>query len=94
MAGVTEVPTYDPARNASPPFMTRFEAAAIKGMRCEQLSKGAPTMLTDAERVGLTDVREVMEKEFALKKIPYMVLRTMPNNDKELWKLKDLTVLQ
>lgn len=84
---------YDPSRNVSPPFMTKYEAAAIKGMRCEQLSHGAPSMLTPEERKGLGDVRAIMEKEFELKKIPFMIVRTLPNNEKEVWKLRDLMVL-
>ncbi|KAG2424923.1 hypothetical protein HXX76_014081 [Chlamydomonas incerta] len=84
---------YDPSKYQSAPRLTPFERASVKGMRLEQLSHGAPTVLTDEEVEGLKDVSAVMEKEFALRKIPLMVLRTLPNQEKELWRFEDLVDL-
>jgi DNA-directed RNA polymerase subunit K/omega len=84
---------YDPSNYQSPPIITKFEIASVKGLRLEQLSNGAPTMLTDDEANGLTDIKMILEKEFKLYKIPFMIMRTLPNNEKEVWKLEDLAIL-
>lgn len=84
---------YDPSKYQSAPRLTPFERASVKGMRLEQLSHGAPTVLSDEELQGLTSVNEIMEKEYALRKIPLMVLRTLPNQEKELWRFEDLADL-
>ena len=80
---------YDPSTYQTTPYMTKYEKAAIKGLRLEQLSAGAPTMLTADESSGAKTTLDILEKEIALKKVPFMVLRTLPNGNKELWKLED-----
>jgi DNA-directed RNA polymerase subunit K/omega len=84
---------YDPAKNLSVPFMTRFEKTTILGVRLQQLCKGAPTVLSDDERAKLTTFEEMVDRELELRIIPLMVVRNMPNNEKELWKIEDLVIL-
>jgi hypothetical protein len=84
---------YNPKNNTSVPFLTRFEKTTLLGVRLQQLYKGAPSVLAADERAGLRTLEDVVDMELKLRKIPLMVVRTMPNNDKELWKIEDLIVL-
>ncbi len=85
---------YDPAKNTTRPALTKYERAMVIGMRLEQLARGAPSLLDEPEALATGDsgLREIVLKELALKLIPYIVIRPLPNGKKEYWRLKDMEV--
>jgi DNA-directed RNA polymerase I, II, and III subunit RPABC2 len=56
--------------------LSKFEKVRIIGQRAEQISLGAPIMV---DINGLTDALSIAEKEFAEKKIPFIIERTYPD---------------
>lgn len=87
------VKMYDPSKNMSVNFLTKFEMASVLGVREEQIAQGSPSVLTNEEMVEMTSSRMVAERELQLKKLPFMILRTMPSGKQELWRLHDLHVV-
>ena len=81
---------YDPSQNISRNVMTKYEKCKILGMRMEQLARGAPTLIQVSETCKT--IQEIAVKELEEKKIPFMIMRTLPTGQKEYWKLADLVV--
>lgn len=81
--------TYDPSKNKSRNVLTRYERAAIIGMRLEQLARGT-TPYIDIKKHKPTTIHEIAELELSERKIPFLIARTLPNGVKEYWKLEDL----
>lgn len=89
----TLLKTYDPDTNTSIRILTKYEKTAMMGVRIEQLAQGAPSTLSDDELKGLQTVEAICEKELATKKIPFLVLRTLPSGKQEIYRVEDLSVL-
>ncbi|OIR58968.1 MAG: DNA-directed RNA polymerases I, II, and III subunit RPABC2 [Amphiamblys sp. WSBS2006] len=68
-------------------YITKYEKARVIGTRALQLSKNAPPLV---EIDGETDPLEIAEKEFAEKKIPFIIRRHLPGGDFEDWPLREL----
>lgn len=83
---------YDPANNTTSPVLTKYERTKILGIRMEQLARGAPT-LVDVSLLKSKNVQDIAAKELEERKIPFMVMRSLPNGKKEFWKLKDMVIL-
>lgn len=86
---------YDPSKNTTRPALTKYERAIVIGMRLEQLARGAPSLLDEAEEALATGdecLRDIVLRELALKLIPYIIIRPLPNGKKEYWRLKDMNV--
>lgn len=80
---------YDPSKNVSQNVMTRFEKAKIIGMRLEQLARGA---LSTIDTTGFTNIRDICLQELREKKIPFVIMRPLPNNKHEYWRMSDLII--
>ena len=80
---------YDPRKNMSRPIMSKFEKAKIIGVRMEQIARGSPALVN----LKTTNVRDIVLAELAEKKLPFVVIRVMPNGIKEYWKVKDMTII-
>jgi DNA-directed RNA polymerase subunit K/omega len=81
---------YDPARNTTRNIMTKYEKTAVLALRIEQLARGAaPCVPTD----GLASVRDIALAELKQRTLPFVVVRTLPSDVKEYWRLKDLIEL-
>jgi|OM-RGC.v1.034559426 DNA-directed RNA polymerase subunit K/omega len=62
-------------------FITKYEKTRIIGARAVQLSLDAvPTIDIGTE----TDVLKIAEMEFEQKMIPFHIIRTNPNGEKEI----------
>ena len=48
-----------------------------------------PTLTVSADD-SATAMEEIVQKELELNKLPFMLCRTMPNGEKEYWKLEEL----
>ena len=55
--------------------LTKFEIARIIGVRAMQLSNGAKTTIN----TKLTNVLDIATEEYRLQKIPFVVMRKLPN---------------
>jgi DNA-directed RNA polymerase I, II, and III subunit RPABC2 len=73
------------------PFITRYETARILGERAKQLNSGARPMV-DIEPTVI-DGYLIALKEFAEKKIPFIIKRPLPNGGCEYWKFSDMEVI-
>ncbi len=68
------------------PFLTKYEKTRILGVRIEQLSRGAkPNVSTK----GLYSIREIAEEELKQRKTPFIIMRPLPNNTFEYWKIEE-----
>lgn len=80
---------YDPSKYVSSKFMSKYEKAKVLGLRLEQLARGVtPTVDT----TGLNNIRDICMKELEERKIPFVIMRTMPNGKKEIWRIQDLII--
>ena len=68
------------------PFMTKYEKAKITGLRLTQLENGAMPCVST---VGVKDIREIVNLELKLKKLPLIIVRILPNNVEEYWRIED-----
>jgi DNA-directed RNA polymerase I, II, and III subunit RPABC2 len=82
---------YDPLKNSTRNFMTKYEKVKIIGLRAEQLQRGAvPYVEFDKKNFNPIDIAL---KELDARKIPFMICRTLPNGEKEYWRLDDMIML-
>jgi len=70
------------------PILSKYEKAKIIGLRVSQLNKGARPYIK-LER-SVIDNTLVAEKELREKKIPFIIMRPIPNGTAEYWNLSDL----
>lgn len=80
---------YDPSKYTTRNMMTKYEKAKIIGMRLEQLARGAPTLV---EVKNCKSIRDVVMKELDEKKLPFIIVRTLPSGKKEHWRVGDLII--
>lgn len=81
--------SYDPSKNTTRPFLTKYEKVKIIGTRAEQIQRGAaPYVEFDKAKF---DPVEIATKELEARKLPFMIARTLPNGEKEYWRLDDMT---
>ena len=82
---------YDPTKNTTRNFMTKYERVKIIGLRAEQLQRGAvPYVEFDKKNFNPIDIAI---KELDARKLPFMICRTLPNGEKEYWRLDDMMIL-
>ncbi len=93
---------YDTSTHVTRDVLTKYEKTAVLSMRIEQLQRGAVPCVDVA---SVSDTRtggggeEVTPRDIALAelesgRLPFIVVRTLPNDKKEYWKLKDLRMLR
>lgn len=83
--------SYSPEKNKTYPIMTRFERAKILGLRTEQIARGADPMI-DGDWTGMSP-SDIAQEELAAKATPFIIVRNLPDGSRELWRVRDLTVL-
>jgi DNA-directed RNA polymerase subunit K/omega len=80
---------YDISKNRSSHIMTKYEKTNIIGFRLEQISFGSRTTLTKEDEAKCHSTRDIVEKEFKMNLIPFIVCRTL-NGNKEYFKISDM----
>jgi len=70
------------------PILTKYEKAKIVGLRVTQLNKGAEPFIKLEN--AIIDNTLVAEKELREKKIPFIIMRPIPNGTAEYWNVADL----
>jgi DNA-directed RNA polymerase subunit K/omega len=84
---------YDPNKNTTRNILTKYEKTAVLSLRLEQLMRGGAPCI-DVEAMGLTNIRDIALAELESRKIPFLVMRTLPGGQKEYWKLADMIILR
>lgn len=57
--------------------LNNFEQSRIISTRSEELAKYGVSTLSNAEKKGISSYQQLAERELALKKIPYKIIRTV-----------------
>lgn len=86
---------YAKTKNRSHPKLTKYERAKIIGVRAEQLARGATPFVdltTDSRGQVVFDPIATAERELMARRLPFVVVRRMPDSGRELWRLADLVV--
>ncbi len=73
--------------SATSSWATKYERTKMIGMRLEQIARGA-TPLVDVEP-GMS-IREIVMREVEEHKLPFKVVRTLPNGEKLVLRAADL----
>ena len=69
--------------------MTKYEYARLKGVRLEQLGRGAiPCVPYDTEK---DDVRSIFRREFVEGKMPLLVRRRLPDGNAEYVRVREFS---
>jgi DNA-directed RNA polymerase subunit K/omega len=83
---------YDPTKNLSPPYISKYELTSIIGTRALMISKGAPPLIEVPE--GVDNTIEIAEMEINSGKCPIIVVRELFDGSKEYFKMKDLIIME
>jgi DNA-directed RNA polymerase I, II, and III subunit RPABC2 len=70
------------------PILSKYERAKILGLRVSQLNKGAKPYVQISKNI--LDNILIAEKELKEKKIPFIIMRPIPNRISEYWNVNDL----
>lgn len=74
------------------PILTKYERARILGLRITQLNKGARPYI-NVTKNKIIDNHIIAEQELNEKRLPFIIMRPIPNGGKEYWRLEDLEVV-
>jgi DNA-directed RNA polymerase subunit K/omega len=72
------------------PILNKYEKARICGVRLQQLAEGAKPCI---DTKGFKSLIEIVYEEYRLRKIPFIIERTLPNGSKEYWKMEEFDFL-
>lgn len=71
-------------------YMTIYERVRVLGERAKQLSLGAKPLIKGVENM---DPKIVARMELEKKVIPLIIIRTLPNGQKEKWHVSELEII-
>ena len=80
------------ANHRTYPILSKYEKTKIIGLRVSQLNKGAEPYVALKTKLIL-DNSLVAEKELQEKKLPFIIMRPLPNGKCEYWNVNDLEYL-
>lgn len=85
---------YDPSSNITRNQITRYEKTKILGLRMEQLARGAKPFISFPVQpvTDNTMLRDIANKELEERVLPFMIMRQLPNGEKEYWRLQDMYI--
>ena len=72
------------------PILTKYEKTKILGIRLKQLNNGSQPFINVNETI--IDNNIIVLQELENKKLPFIIVRPLPNRTFEYWKLKDLEI--
>ncbi len=70
------------------PILSKYEKTKIIGLRISQLNKGCEPFVTINKHI--IDNVLIAEKELLEKKLPFIIMRPIPNGTCEYWNVNDL----
>ena len=73
------------------PVLTKYEKTRIISERVQQISNGGVPFISNPE--SYPTVHDIAIKELSMKKLPFIIKRTIHGSNYELWKLEDLKII-
>ena len=73
------------------PVLTKYEKTRIISERVQQISNGGVPFISNPE--SYPTVHDIAIKELSMKKLPFIIKRTIHGSSYELWKLEDLKII-
>jgi DNA-directed RNA polymerase subunit K/omega len=73
------------------PVLSKYEFTRIIGSRISQLAQGAKPLVALKKKTH--DLYLIAEQELIQKKLPFIIMRPIPNGKCEYWKLEDLEII-
>lgn len=86
--GTTANTSGDDLRDMAELHMTKYEYARVKGVRMEQLQRGAIPCV-DYAGLNKDTVETVFRREFVTGRMPLMVIRELPDGKAQYYKIRD-----
>ncbi len=83
--------TYNPTNNTTKNVLNKYERAKVLGMRMEQLARSAPAYVSSDPDKEYRPY-DIATKELKEGKLPYWIVRQLPNGNVEYWKVSDMVV--
>ena len=79
------------AEKKTVPFLTKYEKTRVVGERVKQLNNGAKPFIDLKLHVGIeVDAFKIAMKELEQKRLPFIIMRPIPDGSFEFWHLNDL----
>ena len=82
--------SYDTSKNITQPIMTKYEYTLCLGIRAEQIARGSEPLIKLSADLNTPVL--IAKEEIKQRKCPLIIEKKYGNN-KEYWKLEDLTLL-
>lgn len=82
--------SYNPSKNITQPILSKYEYTLCLGIRAEQLARGSEPLIKLTADLNTPVL--IAKEEIKQRKCPLIIEKTYGNN-KEYWKLEDLTLL-
>ena len=73
------------------PLLSKYEKTRLLGLRISQLNKGAKPYIQYDKYI--IDNNLIALEELKQKKLPFIIMRPIPNGKKEYWRLSDLEII-
>ncbi len=73
------------------PVLSKYEKTRIISERVQQISNGGVPFISNPE--SYATLHDIALKELSMKKLPFIIKRTIHGNNYELWKLEDLRII-
>ena len=70
------------------PLLDKFEYTKLLGIRAQMIANGSPALV---DTTNLTDIIDIVKKEYIECKIPLFVKRTISNGESEYWRIEDFS---
>ena len=78
-------------RHTTYPILSKYEKTRLLGLRLTQLNKGAKPFVKYNKQI--VDNTIIALDELNQKLLPYIIMRPLPNGNKEYWRLADLEII-
>jgi DNA-directed RNA polymerase subunit K/omega len=91
-----KIKDHDRSKYISLPVMTKYEFNALIGLRTMHLGRNATVFVEIEEDFKIEknmDLRKIAIRELKEKRLPYMIVRSMPNGKKEYWPVSELNLI-
>ena len=69
-------------------MLDKFEYTKLLGVRAQMIAGGSPPLVDTS---SLTDIVDIVKKEYTECKIPLFIKRTLTNGDTEYWRIEDFS---
>lgn len=79
---------YHSQEKKTRPLLDKFEYTKLLGIRAQMIANGCPALI---DTTDLTDIMDIVKKEYIECKIPLFVERKLCNGESEYWRIEDFS---